>query len=83
MNRTPKQADKTCDVSWLILLLIKFFKTLHVLASIGHPQVLKLFVKKIAVILGIHAYDCHTHASEQQGIRHTEDKGTKRHEYLK
>jgi hypothetical protein len=25
----------------------------------------------------------HKHASEQQGIRHSEDKGTKRHEYLK
>jgi hypothetical protein len=27
--------------------------------------------------------DSHKHANEQQGIRHTEDKGTKRHEYLK
>jgi hypothetical protein len=35
---------------------INIFKTLHVLASIGHPQVLKkLLIKKIAVILGIHA----------------------------
>jgi hypothetical protein len=36
------------------LSLIKFFKlfkTLHVSASIGHPQVLKLFVKRITVIL--------------------------------
>jgi hypothetical protein len=38
------------------LSLIKFFKTLHVSASIGHPQVLKLFFKRIAVILVIHAF---------------------------
>jgi hypothetical protein len=35
----------------------KLFKTLHISASIGHPQVLKLFVERIAVIfLGIHAF---------------------------
>jgi hypothetical protein len=73
------------------LSLIKFFKlfkTLHILASIGHPQVLKLFVKRIAVIF---RYSCLfvplSFVTSMQmiklGIRHTEDKGTKRHEYLK
>jgi hypothetical protein len=40
----------------LHLSLLKLFKTLYVSASIGHPQVLKLFFKRIAVVLVIHAF---------------------------
>jgi hypothetical protein len=89
MFKTLNSVSNTCH-------FIKIFKTLHVSASIGHPQVLKkLFIKKTAVILGIHAPmslssvclilccdTSHKHARKQQGIRHTKDRGTKGHEYL-
>jgi hypothetical protein len=41
--------------STLVIKLFKLFKTLHVSASIGHPQVLKLFAKRVAVIF---RYSC-------------------------
>jgi hypothetical protein len=40
---------RQCFKHLSLIKFFKLFKTLHVTALIGHPQVLKLFVKRIAL----------------------------------
>jgi hypothetical protein len=44
---------KTLNGILTLVTFITFFKALHVSASIGHPQVLKLFFKRTAVIFRV------------------------------
>jgi hypothetical protein len=62
MFKTLNSVFNTCH-------FIKIFKTLHVSASIGHPQVLKIVYQE-------------SQARKKRTRKKAEDRGTKGHEYL-